>query len=79
MGFPISKCPHCGSTKIMRKERYKGTGYTTDTLSDDPIQAQRDMEDSDLYFMDVEYTFVSKWWVCANCERKLFKQEEITD
>jgi|GEM_PF-4084678 len=79
MNFPIKECPRCKGTKIVRKERYKGIGYVIDTLSDNPRQAQRDMLGSDNYFDDAQYTFVSKWWICSKCNKKLFTNDEYIE
>lgn len=79
MSFPISSCPRCGGTKILRKEKYKGVGYAFETLSTEPRQAERDMAGSEDYFSDAEFTYISKWWSCAKCNKRLFTNEEYAE
>lgn len=79
MNFPIDACPKCGNTKIMRKERYKGIGYTIDTLAKNNLQAQQDMSDSANFFNDAEFTFISKWWCCSKCKKKLFTNDQYIE
>lgn len=67
--FPITSCPNCGGGAIKIKQRIKGNGeYYVDLESGE-------IESSSLHD-HLFYKNNSKYALCADCGKKLFKVDE---
>ncbi|WP_159723151.1 hypothetical protein [Enterococcus sp. CSURQ0835] len=70
MLLPINECPYCGSTTFFRKDYMSGSScYYASSLG----------EADNSYMHDNLLTTEGKWWYCAECEKRVFKNEEVED
>lgn len=67
--FPIERCPNCGGTTIVIKQRILGYGEYYVDLETEEIEA------SELH-SGLTYRNTGKWVTCADCGRRLFKVDD---
>lgn len=70
--YPIEKCPKCGGLDFFVKQRISGYGNYYDTLDGS------DSDNSELHD-GLKYKTISKFAICADCKKRLFKITEDMD
>ena len=67
--FPITECPYCGGSYFKVRQKISGYGEYYVNLADGEI-------DSTELHNDLSYKNTSKYAVCVDCGKKLFKIDD---